>query len=145
MYFLVLQGGRYSPKGRGSLGPDGIVWYSWKDSDYYSLRKVSMMIRPRNFRSHLSPWLGGVADHSQRAQCWCQQLRRWNVGDQRQKEPGTFRRPEIILVQYLRYSCYLTFCQFSVFWDLLMLHLLLKRTKRKAVEFWSWNIGHTGN
>lgn len=55
VYFLVLQGGRYSPKGRGSLGPDGIVWYSWKDSDYYSLRKVTMMIRPRNFRSHLSP------------------------------------------------------------------------------------------
>ncbi|XP_075905697.1 angiopoietin-related protein 7 [Nelusetta ayraudi] len=52
---VYYRGGRYSPKGRGSLGPDGIVWYSWKDSDYYSLRKVTMMIRPRNFRSHLSP------------------------------------------------------------------------------------------
>uniref|UniRef100_A0A3Q4BL09 Fibrinogen C-terminal domain-containing protein n=1 Tax=Mola mola TaxID=94237 RepID=A0A3Q4BL09_MOLML len=48
-------GGRYTPKSRGSLGPDGIVWYSWKDTDYYSLRKVSMMIRPRNFHTHLSP------------------------------------------------------------------------------------------
>uniref|UniRef100_A0A3Q4I0K6 Si:ch211-203k16.3 n=1 Tax=Neolamprologus brichardi TaxID=32507 RepID=A0A3Q4I0K6_NEOBR len=37
------------------LGPDGIVWHSWKDSDYYSLRKVSMMIRPRNFQSRSSP------------------------------------------------------------------------------------------
>ncbi|XP_029705013.1 microfibril-associated glycoprotein 4 isoform X1 [Takifugu rubripes] len=49
------RGGRYTLKTRGSLGPDGIVWYSWKDSDYYSLRKVSMMIRPRNFRAHMSP------------------------------------------------------------------------------------------
>lgn len=54
-FFLTLQGGRYTLKTRGSLGPDGIVWYSWKDSDYYSLRKVSMMIRPRNFRAHMSP------------------------------------------------------------------------------------------
>lgn len=52
---MTPQGGRYTPKGRGPLGPDGIVWYSWRDSDYYSLRKVSMMIRPRSFRSHLSP------------------------------------------------------------------------------------------
>lgn len=55
-HFLILQGGHYTPKGRGPLGPDGIVWYSWKDSDYYSLRKVSMMIRPRSFRTRLSPW-----------------------------------------------------------------------------------------
>lgn len=53
--FRLSQGGRYTLKSRGSLGPDGIVWYSWKDSDYYSLRKVSMMIRPRNFRAHMSP------------------------------------------------------------------------------------------
>lgn len=51
------QGGRYSPKGKNPLGPDGIVWYTWKDSDYYSLRKVSMMIRPRTFQQHLSPWI----------------------------------------------------------------------------------------
>uniref|UniRef100_A0A8C3TYQ7 Fibrinogen C-terminal domain-containing protein n=1 Tax=Catharus ustulatus TaxID=91951 RepID=A0A8C3TYQ7_CATUS len=48
-------GGRYSIKNRKMLGPDGIVWYSWKDTDYYSLRKVVMMIRPRTFRPHLSP------------------------------------------------------------------------------------------
>ncbi|XP_040016524.2 techylectin-5B [Gasterosteus aculeatus] len=52
---VYYRGGRYTPKGRGPLGPDGIVWYSWRDSDYYSLRKVSMMIRPRSFRSHLTP------------------------------------------------------------------------------------------
>ncbi|KAM8831822.1 techylectin-5B isoform 2-T5 [Spinachia spinachia] len=52
---VYYRGGRYSPKGPGPLGPDGIVWYSWRDSDYYSLRKVSMMIRPRAFRSRLSP------------------------------------------------------------------------------------------
>ncbi|XP_054603926.2 angiopoietin-related protein 7 isoform X1 [Nothobranchius furzeri] len=52
---VYYRGGPYTPKGRGPLGPDGIVWYSWKDSDYYSLRKVSMMIRPRSFHSHMSP------------------------------------------------------------------------------------------
>ncbi|KAM9703442.1 angiopoietin-related protein 1 isoform 1-T1 [Menidia menidia] len=52
---VYYRGGHYTPKGRGPLGPDGIVWYSWKDSDYYSMRKVSMMIRPRNFQSRLSP------------------------------------------------------------------------------------------
>ncbi|XP_037305362.1 microfibril-associated glycoprotein 4 [Pungitius pungitius] len=52
---VYYRGGHYTPKGRGPLGPDGIVWYSWRDSDYYSLRKVSMMIRPRSFRSRLSP------------------------------------------------------------------------------------------
>ncbi|XP_038583466.1 angiopoietin-related protein 1 [Micropterus salmoides] len=52
---VYYRGGHYIPKGRGPLGPDGIVWYSWRDSDYYSLRKVSMMIRPRSFRTRLSP------------------------------------------------------------------------------------------
>uniref|UniRef100_A0A3Q4HJE0 Si:ch211-203k16.3 n=1 Tax=Neolamprologus brichardi TaxID=32507 RepID=A0A3Q4HJE0_NEOBR len=52
---VYYRGGHYTPKGRGPLGPDGIVWHSWKDSDYYSLRKVSMMIRPRNFQSRSSP------------------------------------------------------------------------------------------
>ncbi|XP_014061174.1 angiopoietin-related protein 7 [Salmo salar] len=52
---VYYRGGRYSPKGKNPLGPDGIVWYSWKDSDYYSLRKVSMMIRPRTFRPRMSP------------------------------------------------------------------------------------------
>uniref|UniRef100_A0A3B4Y644 Angiopoietin-related protein 7-like n=1 Tax=Seriola lalandi dorsalis TaxID=1841481 RepID=A0A3B4Y644_SERLL len=37
------------------LGPDGIVWFSWKDSDFYSLKAVTMMIRPRNYRPRLSP------------------------------------------------------------------------------------------
>lgn len=49
------QGGRYSLKAQNLLGPDGIVWFSWKDSDFYSLKAVTMMIRPRNFRPHLSP------------------------------------------------------------------------------------------
>uniref|UniRef100_A0A3B3UU65 Si:ch211-203k16.3 n=1 Tax=Poecilia latipinna TaxID=48699 RepID=A0A3B3UU65_9TELE len=44
--FYANLNGVYYRVSRGSLGPDGIVWYSWKDSDYYSLRKVSMMIRP---------------------------------------------------------------------------------------------------
>ncbi|MEQ2182048.1 hypothetical protein GOODEAATRI_018014 [Goodea atripinnis] len=52
---VYYRGGHYTPKSRGSLGPDGIVWYSWKDSDYYSLRKVSMMIRPRSFHTRSSP------------------------------------------------------------------------------------------
>ncbi|XP_041272069.1 fibrinogen-like protein 1, partial [Onychostruthus taczanowskii] len=52
---VYYKGGRYSIKNRKMLGPDGIVWYSWKDTDYYSLRKVVMMIRPRAFRPHLSP------------------------------------------------------------------------------------------
>ncbi|MBN3316186.1 ANGL7 protein, partial [Atractosteus spatula] len=52
---VYYKGGRYSAKGKNLLGPDGIVWYSWKDSDYYSLKKVSMMIRPRTFRPRLSP------------------------------------------------------------------------------------------
>ncbi|XP_068135125.1 angiopoietin-related protein 7-like [Hyperolius riggenbachi] len=47
-------GGNYV-KGRKTVGPDGIVWYSWMHSDYYSLKKVSMMIRPRSFRVHQSP------------------------------------------------------------------------------------------
>lgn len=52
---IYYRGGHYAPKGRGPLGPDGIVWHSWKDSDYYSLRKVTMMIRPRTFRGRMSP------------------------------------------------------------------------------------------
>ncbi|XP_074392458.1 fibrinogen-like protein 1 isoform X1 [Zonotrichia albicollis] len=52
---VYYKGGRYSIKNRKLLGPDGIVWYSWKDTDYYSLRKVVMMIRPRSFRPRLSP------------------------------------------------------------------------------------------
>ncbi|XP_066447696.1 angiopoietin-related protein 7-like [Eleutherodactylus coqui] len=47
-------GGKYV-KGRKTMGPDGIVWYSWKNTDYYSLKKVSMMIRPRTFHLHTSP------------------------------------------------------------------------------------------
>uniref|UniRef100_A0A8C3NBP5 Uncharacterized protein n=1 Tax=Geospiza parvula TaxID=87175 RepID=A0A8C3NBP5_GEOPR len=34
---VYYKGGRYSIKNRKMLGPDGIVWYSWKDTDYYSL------------------------------------------------------------------------------------------------------------
>ncbi|KAM6323541.1 LOW QUALITY PROTEIN: techylectin-5B-like [Aegotheles albertisi] len=52
---VYYKGGRYSIKNRKVLGPDGIVWYSWKDTDYYSLKKVVMMIRPRIFRPHMSP------------------------------------------------------------------------------------------
>ncbi|KAM4694444.1 angiopoietin-4-like [Discoglossus pictus] len=48
---VYYMGGKYG-KGDGILGPDGIVWYSWKNTDYYSLKKVSMMIRPRTFRHH---------------------------------------------------------------------------------------------
>ncbi|XP_069461766.1 fibrinogen-like protein 1 [Ambystoma mexicanum] len=49
------KGGRYVGKGRRVLEPDGIVWYTWKDTDYYSLKKVIMMIRSRTFRPHVSP------------------------------------------------------------------------------------------
>ncbi|KAH0622930.1 hypothetical protein JD844_025846 [Phrynosoma platyrhinos] len=52
---VYYKGGRYSLKNRKILGPDGVVWYTWKDTDYYSLKKVTMMIRPRTFRPHLSP------------------------------------------------------------------------------------------
>ncbi|XP_063079966.1 fibroleukin [Engraulis encrasicolus] len=52
---VYYKGGRYSAKSKNLLGPDGIVWYTWKDTDYYSLKKVSMMIRPRTFRPRLSP------------------------------------------------------------------------------------------
>ncbi|XP_035537768.1 angiopoietin-2-like [Morone saxatilis] len=48
-------GGRYSLKAQNLLGPDGIVWFSWKESDFYSLKAVTMMIRPRHFRPRLSP------------------------------------------------------------------------------------------
>uniref|UniRef100_A0A8C5NCL1 Si:ch211-203k16.3 n=1 Tax=Gouania willdenowi TaxID=441366 RepID=A0A8C5NCL1_GOUWI len=53
--FYANLNGVYYGVSLGPLGPDGIVWYSWRDSDYYSLRKVTMMIRPRSFRARLSP------------------------------------------------------------------------------------------
>ncbi|XP_019339328.1 angiopoietin-related protein 7 [Alligator mississippiensis] len=52
---VYYKGGRYYMKNRKILGPDGVVWYTWKDTDYYSLKKVTMMIRPRTFRPHFSP------------------------------------------------------------------------------------------
>uniref|UniRef100_A0A8C9SCJ6 Si:ch211-203k16.3 n=1 Tax=Scleropages formosus TaxID=113540 RepID=A0A8C9SCJ6_SCLFO len=44
------KGGRYSPRGKRPLGPDGIVWYAWKDSDYYSLRKKCTVNCERYFK-----------------------------------------------------------------------------------------------
>ncbi|XP_033492515.2 angiopoietin-4-like [Epinephelus lanceolatus] len=52
---VYYKGGHYSLKAQNLLGPDGIVWFSWKESDFYSLKAVTMMIRPRNFRPRLSP------------------------------------------------------------------------------------------
>ncbi|XP_075306500.1 angiopoietin-2-like [Odontesthes bonariensis] len=52
---VYYRGGHYSLKAHNLLGPDGIVWFSWKDSDFYSLKAVTMMIRPSNFRPRLSP------------------------------------------------------------------------------------------
>nr|XP_020444344.1 angiopoietin-related protein 7-like [Monopterus albus] len=52
---VYYKGGHYSLKAQDLLGPDGIVWFSWKDSDFYSLKAVTMMMRPHNFRPHLSP------------------------------------------------------------------------------------------
>ncbi|XP_029299588.1 microfibril-associated glycoprotein 4-like [Cottoperca gobio] len=52
---VYYKGGRYSLKAQNLLGPDGIVWFSLKESDFYSLKAVTMMIRPRNFRPRLSP------------------------------------------------------------------------------------------
>ncbi|XP_054619091.1 fibrinogen C domain-containing protein 1-like isoform X1 [Dunckerocampus dactyliophorus] len=52
---VYYKGGRYSLKAQNLLGPDGIIWFSWKDSDFYSLKAVSMMMRPHNFRSWVSP------------------------------------------------------------------------------------------
>ncbi|XP_054462596.1 angiopoietin-2-like [Anoplopoma fimbria] len=52
---VYYQGGRYSLKAQNLLGPDGIVWFSWKESDFYSMKAVTMMMRPRNFRPSLSP------------------------------------------------------------------------------------------
>ncbi|KAF3706969.1 Angiopoietin-2 [Channa argus] len=52
---VYYKGGRYSLKAQNLLGPDGIIWFSWKDSDFYSLKAVTMMIRPRSFRPRLSP------------------------------------------------------------------------------------------
>ncbi|XP_028317680.1 angiopoietin-2-like [Gouania willdenowi] len=52
---VYYKGGHYSLKAQNQLGPDGIVWFSWKDSDFYSMKAVTMMTRPQNFRSHQSP------------------------------------------------------------------------------------------
>ncbi|KAI3358932.1 hypothetical protein L3Q82_015327 [Scortum barcoo] len=52
---VYYKGGRYSLKAQNLLGPDGIVWFSWKESDFYSLKAVTMMMRPQNFRPRLSP------------------------------------------------------------------------------------------
>ncbi|XP_075941747.1 uncharacterized protein LOC142944384 [Anarhichas minor] len=52
---VYYEGGRYSLKAQNLLGPDGIVWFSWKESDFYSLKEVTMMMRPCNFRPRLSP------------------------------------------------------------------------------------------
>ncbi|CAL8407177.1 unnamed protein product [Arctogadus glacialis] len=52
---VYYKGGHYSPQGPNVLGPDGVVWFSWRRSDYYSLRFVSMMVRPRSFTAHPSP------------------------------------------------------------------------------------------
>ena len=49
------QGGHYSLKAQNLLGPDGIIWFSWKDSDFYSLKTATMMVRPRNFSPRPSP------------------------------------------------------------------------------------------
>ncbi|XP_048457358.1 fibrinogen-like protein 1 [Rhincodon typus] len=52
---VYYKGGKYSAEDKVLLGPDGIVWYSWRNSDYYSLKTVSMKIRPRNFRPRQTP------------------------------------------------------------------------------------------
>ncbi|XP_030596670.1 angiopoietin-related protein 7-like isoform X2 [Archocentrus centrarchus] len=52
---VYYKGGHYSLKAQNLLGPDGIVWFSWKDSDFYSLKAITMMVRPHTFRPHLSP------------------------------------------------------------------------------------------
>ncbi|KAK7898193.1 hypothetical protein WMY93_019046 [Mugilogobius chulae] len=52
---LSLQGGLYSLRAQNLLGPDGLVWFSWTDSDFYSLKSSSMMIRPQDFRARRSP------------------------------------------------------------------------------------------
>ncbi|XP_029925979.1 angiopoietin-related protein 7-like isoform X2 [Myripristis murdjan] len=52
---VYYKGGSYTLRGQSLLGPDGIIWFSWKGSDFYSLKTVSMMIRPRSFRPRLSP------------------------------------------------------------------------------------------
>uniref|UniRef100_A0A8C6T4E2 Fibrinogen C-terminal domain-containing protein n=1 Tax=Neogobius melanostomus TaxID=47308 RepID=A0A8C6T4E2_9GOBI len=52
---VYYQGGLYSLRAQNLLGPDGLVWFSWRDSDFYSLKATTMMIRPREFRTHRSP------------------------------------------------------------------------------------------
>ncbi|XP_038627306.1 angiopoietin-related protein 7-like isoform X1 [Tachyglossus aculeatus] len=51
---VYYKGGHYTAQSQGGLGPDGIVWFPWKNTDYYSLKKTTMMIRPRAFRPHFS-------------------------------------------------------------------------------------------
>ncbi|XP_078739987.1 uncharacterized protein LOC144953290 isoform X1 [Lampetra fluviatilis] len=46
---VYYHGGDYESRARHLLGPDGVVWYTWTHSDYYSLRSVTMMLRPNNF------------------------------------------------------------------------------------------------
>uniref|UniRef100_A0A3B4HC76 Angiopoietin-related protein 7-like n=1 Tax=Pundamilia nyererei TaxID=303518 RepID=A0A3B4HC76_9CICH len=53
--FYANLNGVYYKVTQNLLGPDGIVWFSWKDSDFYSLKAVTMMARPHNFRPRLSP------------------------------------------------------------------------------------------
>ncbi|XP_033830856.2 fibrinogen-like protein 1 [Periophthalmus magnuspinnatus] len=52
---VYYQGGLYSLRAQNLLSPDGLVWFSWADSDFYSLKSSSMMVRPLDFRSHRSP------------------------------------------------------------------------------------------
>ncbi|CAL1583917.1 unnamed protein product [Knipowitschia caucasica] len=52
---VYYQGGLYSLRAQNLLGPDGLVWFSWTDSDFYSLKSSSMMIRPQDFRPYRSP------------------------------------------------------------------------------------------
>ncbi|XP_074542320.1 angiopoietin-2-like [Halichoeres trimaculatus] len=52
---VYYKGGHYSLKAQNLLGPDGIVWFSWRESDFYSLKAVTMMIRPSSFRPSSSP------------------------------------------------------------------------------------------
>lgn len=52
---VYYQGGHYSLRAQNLLGPDGVVWFSWRDSDFYSLKAVTMMVRPQGFRTRMSP------------------------------------------------------------------------------------------
>nr|XP_023647543.1 angiopoietin-2-like [Paramormyrops kingsleyae] len=52
---VYYKGGRYSAKGKNLLGPNGIVWYTWKDSDYYSLKKIPVSSNGCPLKSRLIP------------------------------------------------------------------------------------------